>query len=147
MVKDIFQGEDKILDEDVIKKQPREFQPTFSEWAADNVEQIIKSDTSNNGSSAIYQVPVNFTLFITSCFIAHLSSSASQAIIHLGNDSSIKNILVSRSKDQGCNNSLSFLMPLKVSQGETIFLTSTGAGNGANGGIQGFLLPKKISIR
>ncbi len=69
--------EEVPLTEDVIKQPARQLFPTASEWASDNVEQIIEQTSSfATETKAFYTVPDNHTLFITSAWLSTACSVA-----------------------------------------------------------------------
>ena len=151
-------GESDVpLTEDVVKKPLREFSATFSEWAADNVEQIWITDRVTSGR-VLYTVPENFTLFITSGFIAGHSTAVGgthgDLRLQFGTASKLF-IIVACTVDHhttavgtASSMALSFPMPLKINQGEIVEIAITGVSNPfVVAGFTGFLLPKKISIR
>lgn len=147
----VFEGENVVLDEDVIKKPDREFFPTFQEWLGDgNVEQVTRFAFINGTTNSFFTVPNNFTLFITSIWMSGNCAAAGaaqrDAQLDLGDDSKI--ILGLRITGAGTNqsNSLNYTMPLKVETGRVVRLSSD-ANFAVSCGFQGFLLPKKISIR
>ncbi len=143
---------DKVLDRDVVKRPDREFEATFSEWASDNVEQIIEN---RDTTGTMFDVPKNFTLFVTSAWITLMASSGANSsgfarIMVLNNT---KVLLGVRARNfstapspQNSSMALSFPMPIKVERGDVDFLLSGTEFRGV-AGFTGFLLPKKISIR
>lgn len=152
--------EEIAITKDIIRPEPKDFTPTFSEWIADNGIQIIESKRGGT-PSVIYRIPENHTLFITSAFIAVIDqidqSAHGHAQIQIENIAAglFKTILsaaidhhTTASPTVG-NNSISFISPLKVEAPFRIATNATGISNSATveGGITGFLLPKKISIR
>lgn len=142
---------DVPLTEDVVKRPPREFSATFSEWAADNIEQIIVGkQQSGSGSTDLYIVPDNFTLFVTNATI-NIECTSGAPASRRGSISMIQDtvfllraILVAG--NSSVNLSQSFPMPIKIHSGDKL---KVGGFANANtfGMIKGFLLPKKISIR
>lgn len=139
---------DVPLTEDVVKKPPREFSSTFSEWAADNVEQIVKH-VGSSGSGSVFDVPENFTFFITSASISIRCTSgapggrtASMAVGN-GNIFLMAAIVGDNTAD---SNSISLPMPLRINSGESVKRTISANAFGL-WSVHGFLLPKKISIR
>ena len=150
-------GESDVpLTEDVVKKPPREFSATFSEWAADNVEQIVKSKGS---AGDLNVVPENHTLFITSAFIT--ASEEANATTHGNAQLRIRGVASTKATllvieidhitgQHGGSQALSitFPMPIKIESGLQVNLTESGITTpGLFAGFTGFLLPKKISIR
>lgn len=156
-------GESNVpLTEDVIKKPPKEFSPTFSEWAADNVEQIVRSALVAVPGIMNYTVPDKHTLFITSAWITALQiSSASVRHGHVSiafdnGNPAFTTILLGVAVDHENkaaptvgNGSISFPMPIRVPEKSRMVLVIDGnlVGDDQLAGFAGFLLPKKISIR
>lgn len=153
----VFPGDvsDKVLEEDVIKKS-REFFPTFMEWVADgNAEQILDAGSRLViGAGVIYRVPANKTFFLTN---AHLSSDvvaggagSSEVNLYFRN-TKVQNKLISHHHDMvrpdHATSSINFPMPLKLDAGEEVIIVNDHAAFRSIANIQGFLLPKKISIR
>jgi len=148
-------GESDIpLTKNVIREPDRAFSATFMEWVADgNAEQIIKRGTS---AGVFYTVPENFTLFITSAFVSGHKTNAGGAghFVNLSIENlSGANPSVIMSLDLGNvaqvtwgSVSNSFPMPLRAEAGKLITITFIPNVEGT-AGFQGFLLPKKISIR
>ncbi len=143
-------GESDVpLTEDVIKRPPSEFSATFMEWASDNIEQVFKQGTAAGASATLYTVPDNFTLFITSAWVSVsciTGNPADRSGTILFNNS-LRIIDTSIYPGNTVNsNTLSFPMPLKINTKAVIEILSS-ANSRSRGGFQGFLLPKKISIR
>ena len=145
---------DVFLDKDIIPDKAREFFPTIAEWVADgNAEQIIASAIANG---VMFTVPDNFTLFITSAFISdHTESTGADNDAQIQVRDETRLILATNTPHShtGGNNhehccvAQTYPMPIKVESGATIEFRGLGAGAHGTAGIQGFLLPKKISIR
>lgn len=141
---------DKPLTEELLREKPREFIKTWSEWAADNFEQINKSTSrTSGGTSVIFTVPDKNTLFITSAWISGIGSSAGVIVNFKITTTALSNlgdVLRVFSNDiNGASLSQTFPSPLKLEAGEILSLTiATGQGS-AGAGIQGFLIPKRIS--
>jgi len=154
MVQEFTTDEGVPLTEDVIKKPPREFSATFAEWAADNVEQIFRSDNMISGNKTIYTVPDNFTLFITGCYSQATCTSGAGQIrsggltIRSPAGEFIANLISSyiNAALSSSSNSINFSMPIRVLQKEVVVVTAS-PNTSAVGAFFGFLLPKKISIR
>jgi len=143
-------GESEVpLTEDLTPQRPREYWPTVSEWVSDGkAEQIIINNSASGGTYSMYEVPANFTLFITSASLTQSSTGGAEVKMFIGEDSGLRNFLACRLAQAGENAvSNSFPMPLRVNSGENVRIRASGAGNTAFGTFQGFLLPKKISIR
>ena len=147
----VFQGEDKVLEENLIKKD-RKFFPSLMEWVADgNAEQIIRHRTSGG---IIFTVPAKTTLFLTTLFIdsednSGATSSASNIVILMPDDSvrfTLGSIVSSAAGIPFKVLSLTFPMPIKIDQLERIQATGT-IPAAFSCGFTGFLLPKRIGER
>lgn len=153
MVQDFTTDSEVPLTEDVLKEKPREFIKSFLEWIPDgNVEQIIKSaNRSTIGSSTIYAVPKNFTLFITSIWQIITCTGVGAATTRRSNilitgDIALQTLEIIAI---GAQESMtqSFSMPLKISEKNIIIVNQQHANMRSQAGFIGFLLPKKISFR
>lgn len=147
----VFQGEDKILEEDVIKRD-RKFFPTMLEWVADgNAEQIV-GHTDAGGT--IFTVPGNSTLFLTTMFMQSEDNN-----VAVGGDAEMEVLMPDDSTRfvlgginttaTGTANSvltLTFPMPIKINEKERIFIGGLIPG-AFSAGFTGFLLPKRIGQR
>lgn len=151
---------DVVLDEDrVLEPKTRLFFPTFTEWVVDgNAEQVLRSVRDLVGDQAIFGVPEKFTLFVTSAWV----SAVEEDNVSIHSFASIGKIQGTKVTDfvggwvdhvagqHGGNMfaSLSFPMPLRVETGERIWVKVQNFSLGlVSAGFQGFILPKKISIR
>lgn len=149
MVPEFTTDEGIPLTEDVIKRPPREFSATLSEWAADNIEQIVLNCSINAVDVNIYVVPDNFTLFITNAFISvACTGGAGRRIARISINGTSNDILNAQivASQANAHISMIFPMPIKVTAKN---LVNAGMSTGALAlvGFAGFLLPKKISIR
>jgi len=142
-----FTGSDVPLEEDILKKKgPRDFFPTFLEFAADNNIQVIRS-TITTGTETLFTVPDRQTLFITEGFVSISTGSGTSGTARL--------LIQGQSDFLGstCNvasttsESLNFRKAIKVESGQVVqSITSSGAGIQAiSTGFSGFLVDKKIS--
>lgn len=140
------------LDQNVVKRKPLIVSPTFMEWVADgNAEQIfIGAARTIAGTSSIITIPNNFTLFITSASLNIVCTGVGaptlrQGSIQIRGDT----ILAAQVFAIGAANrdSNSFPMPLRISSNEAIELVLSANNARVVATIQGFLLPRKISIR
>jgi hypothetical protein len=151
---------DVVLDERrVLEPRSRQFFPTFTEWVADgNAEQVFVTSRSLASSTTIYTVPDNYSLFVTSCWISateednvSIHAFASIGKIEGATVTDFLGVNVDHITGQhggATAGSQSFPMPLKIQSGERMWITLDNFSNGnVSGGFQGFLLPKKISIR
>lgn len=145
----VFQGEDTVLEEDILKKKI-EFVKSWVEWAADNFKQIIESQTRTSaGTSTILTVPDNKTIFITSAWIsivsiASVGAAAGQGVIEVGGSA----ILGTEGWNANLNTNstnLDFSMPIKVEAKQLITFRTNLAEIKGVGGIVGFQIDKKIS--
>lgn len=150
----VFQGEDVPLTEDIIKKKI-EFVKDWVQWASDNFEIFVERELALNGADSILlTVPDKHTFYITSAFLNVLSTTTTNAIkwgqitATTGSGSNaIPPILFSSIFLGGAviSNSLTFPMPLKVEEKGVITVRSSALSMRVEGGITGFLVPKKIS--
>ena len=144
-----FQGEDKLL-EDNILKQPLLFFRTWSEWATENSlkQEIIRVSRFGGGTFTAVTVPKNQTFFLTSAMIS-LRTGTNLSTLSLGipqfTDAEILQLTVGSSSVDSI--SLSFPMPLRINEGETIRISNTGALSTATACLQGFFVSKRISGR
>ena len=147
----VFDGEDVILEEDILKKT-RDYVPSFLEWASDgNVEQVIKSFNRESAGTTIgYTVPNNFTLFITNM---HLSSEvivAAPGVVQVSvkvRDDIVLAHLHNIGQGDHATSSFNFPMPVRVDSGDTVSIITASSALKGSAQFVGFLLPKKISIR
>ena len=141
---------DVILKEDVLKR-PVDFVMTWLEYAAQNLEQIVRSEVDFIGAGEIilFDVPVKSTLFITSVWLSVDGSGQTSATsritvnprqLHLigMNQSGVASARVNASP------TMNFSMPIKVNGGENVSLVVAGI-HEASGGFIGFLVPKRIA--
>lgn len=148
----VFQGENTLLTEDILKKK-QEFIKTWAEWAADNLLQIVRD---GDGGTTLYTVPTKKTLFITSVWITgsinppisaefarggiQVRGSGAIALVHL------IRVHIGSVIGQNQSNSLNFSMPIKLEQGAELLVSNDGADPGRfNGGFAGFEIDKRIS--
>lgn len=145
----------KALTEDIVKRPKEPYKATFMEWLADgNAEQILKEQAlaAATADITIYTVPKNFTLFLfaASLSVSNVSAAANVTNLYLrgANGVSILAVRTIPTSGQG-SMTQQFLSPLKVEEGETIYLNKNVASSDVKvtTTFQGFLLPKKISIR
>lgn len=131
------------LTKEKVLQEEKDYVVDFKDWAADgNIEQVILYRSSEG---TLYTVPKNYTLFITSCYLsAHSTAARTFTSINLSDRVVIFGLnLIQNTTAEG---SISFPMPIRANSGEAI-LMNTGGVNSTFGGIHGFLLPSKISIR
>lgn len=157
MVQEFTTDEGVPLTEDVFEKGDRGFFPTFAEWVADgNAEQIFRSISAvANGIEILFTVPLNHTLFITSmsmsCMDVGVAAHGFAAMRKRGTEVEFLSIANDHGNIQAptvSQNSNSFPMPLRFNQGEIIEIrVENFSSPQIRANFQGFLLPKKISIR
>lgn len=144
--------EEAILTKNLIQRPDREFIPTFLEWVPDgNVQQIFIHKADSGGALVnLYTVPKNFTLFITSahldisCTAAGPSYRVARLIINKTTNVVLSTALTGQ--EDNASATQAYPMPLRVDSDDIVQL-STSASQNYQVQIQGFLLPKKISIR
>jgi len=134
----VFEGSDVPLTEDILKKKV-EFVKSWLEWASENRRQILVDAASANGSTSLFVVPENETLFITSAWVANTASDETSLRVRGNNP-----VLILLRCFTG-SNSISYPMPIKIESGTEIFSLTTGAANAGSAGFQGFVIPKLIT--
>ncbi len=146
-----FTGEDKVLEEDVIKRD-RPFTPTMLEWVADgNAEQVVGHI---DGGGNIFVVPDKSTLFLTTIFIQsednNVAVGGDAEMVVIMPDDSVRFILggINTTATGAAANvlSISFPMPIKVNDKERIAITGLIPG-AFSAGFTGFILPKRLGQR
>jgi hypothetical protein len=154
-------GESDVpLDKDrVLEPRTREFFPTFAEWAADgHIEQILRSRTRVTINQTLYTVPENHTLFITSAWVTATEtgnvSTHGEVRLDISTSGFNRTILttpvdhITGQHGGSTSLSLSFPLPVRIEEKNTIILVEAGITSPLlGGGFVGYLLPKKISIR
>lgn len=137
-------GKSKVpLEEDLIKKKI-EFVKSWVEWASDNEEQIIKHSAEPSGTN-FFTVPANKTLYLSSAFAAGSGTSAGALNLRYLVTGALSTILACVWPAGGSgNNSLSFPMPLKIKDGESLEIGHNNAVQFVLG-FQGFIVDKRIS--
>ena len=144
----VFTGEEIPLRENILKKEV-EFVKSWVEWSSENRTQVINK-AQGTGTTIMFTVPTKHTLFITSAWISGTGDNIGSVIrvaditLFSTNRSILGIILQDGAADSPTSNNSSYNMPLKVEEGEQIFLVATGTVN-ASGGFVGFLVPKKIT--
>ena len=140
----VFQGEDISLTEDIIKRKI-EFVKDWVQFQADEEPIIDSASRTGGGTTTMFTVPARNTLYITSAYISGINNNAGtiiNAFLQIRQEEFLRIALVSLGVS---NQSLSFPMPLKVEEGETVnFTIAVGQGTGF-AGFHGFLIPKKIA--
>ena len=143
----VFQGEDIVLEEDIIKKE--RFIRTESEWAAKNRRQVAIGMTSSAGAATLFTVPSKETFFLTGLIISGRSvlDTEGSATITMtpgisGGDGTLANLMIAASGQQD-SLSISFPMPLKIESGTLIEIREISISRAA-GVIFGWLEPKQI---
>lgn len=148
-----FTGSNVPLQEDILKKVgPREFFPTWSEWAAQNRDQIVLT-TGVATNTTVITVAEGFNLFIISAFIDVVSNTANQggAIDIMDGAAISKTILQAFAQrfdptagsQGGSRLFVNYQMPIKVFPGQSVRHRVISA-VGLTTGIFGWLEPKKI---
>jgi len=143
-------GSDVPLEEDILKVA-RQFFPLFSEWAADNFRRIVRNSTSA-GTSTLYIVPENKTLFITAVhvYIANDTAPNARGIISIGNTTgsgvgeTLLNITTTAASGSE-GGAYSFNHLVKVESGEIVQAKEISS-NSSSIGFIGFEIDKKISV-
>jgi len=154
----VFQGEDVPLTKDIFAKKLDFFQ-TEAEWSSIFRDQIWVTKQVNNLSASddLFTVPAKNTLFISSAFIGAVAKKSgldNTMTVRLKIDKGVgintKVILavgLSEEISTQASSSISFPMPLRVEEGETIEVEFGSSSNKitATYGFSGWLVPKKIS--
>jgi len=142
------------LEKDILKKK-LEFVKTWVEWAADNLDQIIRESASTgsaDGNTDLFAVPANNTFFLTSLILSASSfgsgvagNRAATSIVKVSGTDAIAGIYTDDGVAGGLGTiALSYSMPLEFQPGEIIrhvFHQHTGS----VATISGFIVPKRIS--
>jgi len=141
-------GSDVSLREDILK-QPRVFYPTWVEWSAVNRDQVEKFIARGSaGSSNIFTVPTGLTFWITSANMSGGSSTGSSYEVLLRITSSQRTLATFEGSGTAAQTfSMTYPMPIRVEQNETIDLLVQSPNVRASASIQGFLEPRQISGR
>ncbi len=145
--------EEISLTKDVIKRPDREAFPTFLEWVADgNAEQILRNAfKSTSGSVTLFEVPENFTFFITSFNMSSENTAGGagnvESLLRFSTTEALARIAHNMNEHDHVVLSQSYTMPVRVPSGQVIEISNIGASLNTSVVLQGFLLPKKISIR
>lgn len=140
------------LTEDILKKK-LDFVKSWSEWAIDNRLFVI---ADGDTGATIFTVPKNQALYITSCWItgsinppigAEFARGGLQ--IRGGGVNGLRHMIrvhVGAITGQNQSNSLSFNMPVKLEEGQSVLISNDGDDAGRfSGGFVGFLVDKRIS--
>lgn len=148
----VFEGEDKILAEDILKKPPAQFIPTEAEWNARNGLQIIRQGLAGAGSTiTLYTVPLNRVLWITSSWISgnHTqvgTTAGSQLTFSQPASTTLLRLRIGRTalsvEATHLTMSNSYPMPIKV---EGVVQLTSGLGSSAHGGFSGWEEAKRIT--
>ena len=144
----VFQGEEVALSKDILKK-PILFVKNWLEWVADNEIQVLENVIGVTTPTVIFTVPDKQTLFITTCFLDNIYTGDVGAAIspNLSIQGTGKVLIASVVNIGDATHifgSLSFPMPIKVEEKQSIRVTS-GANNRVSAGFSGFLVKKKIT--
>jgi len=146
----VFEGADKVLEEDILKKK-REFIPTEAEWSAKNRGNIRLSVGVVSGVADVYRAGVGRVGWISSlaffCENVSTDTPASGTVrIILADGSTIQNIFSSRIPFQdGKMVSISFPQPLEIKEGEAIQVISGSTALSVRATIVGYEEGKLIS--
>jgi len=140
----VFQGSDTPLEEDILKKKV-EFIPTWTEWAAQNREQVKIEGTSGT----IFTVADTETLFITSASLTVDTTTSAQrasAVMTIDGKQDTEVLLFCQNlTNQSSQATQNYSMPIKVDGNRTIQILVSGTGASAHATFQGFRIPKVIS--
>lgn len=142
-------GESNVpLTEDILKKE-FEFVKTFLEWISNgNAEQIIRDAArTTGGTSTLYTVARNTTLFITSAWIAGVGTSIG-TVINFFLEEADRNLKFLRNysfENTPSSSSITYSMPIRIESGQSIVFTIAIGQASAAGGFTGYLLPKRIA--
>lgn len=129
--------------------QEKEYQPTFSEWAAKNRFQVCKGAVIvGAGNSTLYSVPQGFNMFVTgfsissfimgggTSFLALASGGVSGTDINFGALSGVDlGGPVSSSMDR------TFINPIKINSGAAIVVESNIPNQTVSGSVSGWIEP------
>jgi len=148
-------GKSPVVPPFVREFRPEPFSLTKSEWAADNRELVRRNSSRGSaGSTTLFTVPNNKTLYITNSYVSLVIISSGAAFIigainveggSTGADNGniisaiSSNISTSTGVRLGQNISISHQMPVKVRGNEVVFLTLDTAGASVLGGFVGYL--------
>jgi len=138
----------KVLEKDVFKELPKEFIKTWAEFNADKDKQVIET---RGTTGTMFTVPSKNTLFITSAFMdLRNTNTTSSGTVRIFIGATNKAILqINSGSDLSravgiATNSQTYPMPIRVDENQTVEL-SVSSSVGGFGGIQGFLIDKRIS--
>ena len=120
--------------------QKKEYSETFAEFAAKNRKIIVESADNSGGTSTIYTTPVNYTFFLTGCWVNLSSTAASLEYVKI---SILGKTFIKLNAYQSPSDSLSiqFNPALKIEKNTAIQLITSPNINIASGGISGWLEP------
>ena len=146
-----FTGSDVPLEQDILKKKI-EFIQSWTEFAAQNFDQVIRSaQRGTAGNQVLFAVPENNTLFITSAWcsmIAHtIGGGTSTGGILIPNGVFLVGVVLTGTS-AGLNsnsNSLNLTMPVKIESGGLVQINNPDTFKRTAAGFTGFLVPKRIT--
>lgn len=154
----VFEGENKILDEDVIKRIPR-FILTAFEWLSFNGILIVKDIASTQAGAQMYEVPDGRIFFLVGCsvMIANILTNSDyevklavdeQQFDFAGSTSLLQISAGATGTDPLANESISsdYAIPLRFDAGFKFFAYDNPSTQGnSQAMIQGYEIPKNLS--
>lgn len=137
---------EKPLEQSIVQ-QAKQFQSTESEWRGRVEENIFReTNVSAGGSTTIFTVPANSTLFITNIYLSVISSGVNVQlgdvrILGVGNQ-----LLRCIAMDNTSNSvAINLMKPIKIEVGQSIAIVGQGTTGNTLGGFHGWLEKKRVA--
>jgi len=130
------------LTEDILQKEKDIIIKTFYEQLLLNKVEVNDQNQVENTSVNVTTVPVGQTLFITDFAFGVTSSAVGGGIgsMDFGNTNTGFQLLKEVQQGNDIYISHAFVIPLKLGAGESVVISSLGAGTIVDGSIRGFLV-------
>jgi len=124
----VFQGEDKVLERDILKAKQKTYIQTEREFSARERRQIFRF-SSGNGTATLFAVDDDKVFFITSAYfqITTTAISGAQCSIHTGTSATTETTLIriqTQIPPAGTESiytiKMDFPMPIKVNSNDSV---------------------------